>query len=174
MMKQSELFYLKHEAVKKSLETLFFCRLDEGRASEGQVIAGSPPQVIIVEGIHSNILDVFYCFWWPDSECWIVRLCSYGLRVVNQNKEKKTGRRLVRLHQHSTECRVCISSFHCHRNPSAGDSLTYFKRDKYGSNVDSYDDNVIQFWSFPGTCLCLGAPEPAGKQEHLCPGRHQA
>ena len=62
MLKQSELFYLKHESVKKSLETLFFCRLDEGRVSEGQVIAGSPPQVILVERIHSNILDVFDCF----------------------------------------------------------------------------------------------------------------
>ena len=54
--KKSELFYLKNETVTKSLETLFFCRLDEGRASEGQVIAGSPPQVI-----HSDILDLFDC-----------------------------------------------------------------------------------------------------------------
>ena len=33
------------------------------------------------------------------------------------------------------------------------------------SNYDHYD---------PGTCLCLGAPEPAGKQEHLCSGCNQA
>ena len=60
--KNLNFFILKNETVEKSLETLFFCRLDEGRASEGQVIAGSPPQVILVEMIHGNILIFFYCF----------------------------------------------------------------------------------------------------------------
>ena len=62
MMKKSELFYLKKWNCYKITRNFIFCRLDEGRASEGQVIAGSPPQVILVEMIHGNILIFFIVF----------------------------------------------------------------------------------------------------------------